>query len=67
MRMKYIKTIIRPLFANLSYKNWSDKAKNLAWRMHTGESLKDLYEVVLVQRPNLEELKHLIMGFASFL
>ena len=58
--------VIKPLFVMKSYKKWTDQAKNLAWRMYTPNSLRDLSKVIFKQKPEVKEFNHLLMAFALF-
>ena len=46
--------------------NWGWKAKNLAWRLHTAEAVKDLDDCIRAQKPPVDEFRFLAMAFASF-
>lgn len=47
-------------------RKWGAKAKDLAWRLHTVEAIRDLEICMKEQKPELEEFRHLAMAFASF-
>ncbi len=57
---------VRPGLLEVPYADWDVRAKNLAWRFHTPEAIEDLFAVILAQKPELEEFRHLSMAFASF-
>ena len=57
---------MRPGLLEVPYADWDVRAKNLAWRFHTPEAIEDLFAVILAQKPELEEFRHLSMAFASF-
>jgi putative membrane-bound dehydrogenase-like protein len=58
--------LIRPRTKNVAFKDWDERAKNLAWRMHTPEAIDDLHEVIIAQQPDLQEFRHLAMAYARF-
>jgi putative membrane-bound dehydrogenase-like protein len=45
---------------------WDWKAKNLAWRLHTPEAIRDLDQCIRAQKPPVDEFRFLAMAFASF-
>ena len=46
--------------------SWAWKAKNLAWRLHTSEAIRDLDLCIRSQKPPVDEFRLLAMAFASF-
>jgi putative heme-binding domain-containing protein len=46
--------------------NWDWKAKNIAWRLHTSEAIRDLDICIRSQKPPVDEFRFLAMAFASF-
>ena len=56
--------LIRPLFPKPQ--QWQWKAKNLAWRLHTPESIHDLDLCIRAQEPPVDEFRFLAMAFAGF-
>ncbi|HAE12562.1 MAG TPA: hypothetical protein DCG39_13065 [Opitutae bacterium] len=56
--------LIRPLFPKPQ--QWQWKAKNLAWRLHTPESIRDLDLCIRAQEPPVDEFRFLAMAFAGF-
>ena len=56
--------LIRPFFPKPG--EWQWKAKNLAWRLHTAESVRDLDLCIRAQQPPVDEFRFLAMAFASF-
>ena len=46
--------------------SWAWKAKNLAWRLHTPEAIRDLDLCIRAQKPPVDEFRLLAMAFASF-
>ncbi|MFT5498293.1 MAG: putative membrane-bound dehydrogenase-like protein [Kiritimatiellia bacterium] len=45
---------------------WSRIAKNLAWRLHTPDAIRDLDLCIRAQVPPVDEFRQLAMAFASF-
>jgi putative membrane-bound dehydrogenase-like protein len=45
---------------------WSRRGKNLAWRLHTPEAIRDLDVCLRAQTPPVDEFRHLAMAFASY-
>ncbi|MBI1375005.1 MAG: c-type cytochrome [Phycisphaera sp.] len=58
------KELIRPLFKSVDVAQWDDRAKNLAWRLHTPEAMDDIDRVVRAQKPDIKGFRHLIMAYA---
>lgn len=58
--------LVRPKYREVEPADWDAAATHLAWRYHTPESIEDLYEVVVAQKPDVERFRVFIMAFASF-
>ncbi|MFT5131006.1 MAG: putative heme-binding domain-containing protein, partial [Rhodothermales bacterium] len=56
--------LVAPQFAKPA--SWSNAAKNLAWRLHTADAIRDLDLCIRAQQPPVDEFRHLAMAFASF-
>ena len=56
--------IVSKRFPEPSMWNW--KAKNLAWRLHTPEAIRDIDLCIRSQKPPVDEFRLLAMAFASF-
>lgn len=48
----------------IPYEKWNNKIKNLAWRLRTPEALNDLRHVIIAQKPDIKEFRHLLMSYA---
>ncbi|MDX1564904.1 MAG: c-type cytochrome, partial [Phycisphaeraceae bacterium] len=58
--------IVKPMFASVPHADWGERAKNLAWRMHTRAAVDDLNKVIRAQKPDIQEFRHLIMAFTMY-
>ena len=58
--------LVRPNHANTSPAEWGDRAKNLAWRLHTPQAIEDLHATIKTQKPTIEDFRRWVMGYAGY-
>ena len=58
--------LIRPALAKTPPASWDNRAKSLAWRLYTPESVEDLFNVLSSKKASLAEFRWLIMSLASY-
>ena len=58
--------ILKPKFSKKPHSKWSSYERNLAWVLHTKNSLKDLQKVLQNPQLPLDEFRNLSLGFTYY-
>ena len=58
--------LIRPQLIKAPHGKWDWRAKRLAWRFHVPEAIGDLSQVIVAQKPSIQEFRHLASAFACY-